>query len=57
MEKLTEILAMGGFAAYVWLSFALTAVIMTAVAVVSLRAMRRSRRALSQLQDAMRNEG
>lgn len=56
MEKLMEILAaklaMGGYAAYVWPSFILTALVMSAMVIVSLRSLRRAQKTLLELQQA-----
>lgn len=52
MEKLTEVLAMGGYGAYIWPSFVITALIMASLAVSSLNQFRRVSRNLAQLQDS-----
>lgn len=51
MEKLTEVLAMGGFAAYIWPSFFLAALVLTWMTVLSLRSLRKAQRILAQLQE------
>lgn len=56
MEKLTEVLAMGGYATYIWPSFAVAAVVMLALLLTSLRALRRASATLSQLQDLPSDE-
>lgn len=56
MEKLTEVLAMGGFGLYVWLSFAAAVLIMACMAIASIRALKRANRILSQLQASADHE-
>ncbi len=50
MEKLTEIFAQGGYAAYVWPSFIVAGAAMAVMTVISMRSLGRARRALAQLQ-------
>jgi heme exporter protein D len=50
MEKLTELLAMGGYAAFVWPSFIIAAVVMTGAVTTSLRSLRKAQKALAELQ-------
>jgi heme exporter protein D len=60
MEKLTEVLAqklsMGGYAAYVWPSFAVAAIVLIAMVIASLRSLRKAQHTLSELQNLPRNE-
>jgi heme exporter protein D len=51
MEKLTEVLAMGGYAVYIWPSFLVAAVVMVGMVVFSLRSLKRAHRTLAHLQD------
>lgn len=51
MGKLTEFLAMGGYGAYVWPSFLITAAVMLAMTMASVRSLRRAQRILADLQD------
>jgi heme exporter protein D len=50
MEKLTEVLAMGGYGGFIWPAFGVTAVVMAATAWVSVSALRRAKTALGALQ-------
>jgi heme exporter protein D len=50
MQRLTDFLAMGGYAGFVWPAYAVTVVVMAGFAVQSLRRYRRNRRALEALQ-------
>lgn len=52
MEKLTEVLAMGGYGIYVWPSFTLAAVVMAGLLIGSLRAAKRAGRMLALIQDS-----
>ena len=52
MEKLTEVLAMGGYAPYVWPSFILAAVLMIGMVVTSMCSLRRAQRTLVELQES-----
>ena len=56
MEKLTEVLAMGGYAMYVWPSFIIAALIMAGMVATSLRGLRRAQKTLAQLQVTPANE-
>jgi heme exporter protein D len=56
MEKLTEVLAAGGYAAYVWPSFAIAAGVMAAMAFSSIRSLRKAQKALSELSAAQQGE-
>ncbi len=50
MEKLTEILAMGGYGAFVWPSYALAFSVMLAMALASLSSLRKAKARLRDLQ-------
>ena len=50
MEKLTEVLSMGGYAGYVWPSFGFAAVVMASMAIVSLRSLRKAQKRFSDIQ-------
>src|SRR3954471_20551083 len=52
MEKLTDVLAMGGYAAYVWPSFIIAALLMLGMVITSMRSLRKAQRTLSQLQES-----
>lgn len=56
MEKLTEVLApffyMGSYGLYVWPAFGTAAVVLVAMLVVSLRALKRANARLLRLQEA-----
>jgi heme exporter protein D len=52
MRTLTDFLAMGGYAAFVWPAYAAAAAVMTALWWTSLSSYRRNRRALAALQAA-----
>lgn len=56
MEKLTDVLAMHGFATYVWLAYAITALVMASLAISSLRSLKRATHILHQLQSSDDNE-
>ena len=60
MEKLTEVLAqtlsMGGYAAYVWPSFAVAAIVLVTMTASSLRGLRKAQRTLAELQTLPSNE-
>lgn len=49
VNSFREFLAMGGYAAYVWPAFGVTAVVMIGLVVGSVRALRRDERALAAL--------
>ena len=53
MQKLTDVLNMGGYAIYVWPSFLVTALAMLAMVIVSMRALRRAQKTLAELQKTM----
>ena len=42
MDKLTEVLAMGGYGAFVWPAYGLAAAVMTGVTLISLRSLRKA---------------
>jgi heme exporter protein CcmD len=50
MEKLTEVLAMGGYALYVWPAFIVAALAMISMSWISLASLKRTQKTLSQLQ-------
>jgi heme exporter protein D len=50
MEKLTEVLAMGGYGAFVWPSYAAAAVILFVVFIISRRRLAKAKQALHQLE-------
>jgi len=52
MDKIKEILVLGGYGAYVWPAFAVWAVVMTWMAVSTLRRLRASEDTLEKLQAA-----
>ena len=60
MEKLTEVLAqalsMGGYAAYVWPSFAIATLVLTGMVFASVRELRKAQRALNDLKSLQSNE-
>lgn len=47
---------MGGFGAYVWASFAIAAAVLLAMVITSLRSLKRSQRALAELQKSSPDE-
>jgi heme exporter protein D len=49
---MSEFFAMGGYAAFVWSSYAVAAVVMVAMLVASLRGLRRQQRAVRLLEEA-----
>ncbi len=57
MDAISDYLAMGGFAAYVWPAYVITVGAMVGMIVVTLRDLRRDRKALAELeaQNPMRN--
>lgn len=57
MDAISDYLAMGGFAAYVWPAYIVTVGAMVGMIVVTLRDLRRDRKALAELeaQNPMRN--
>jgi heme exporter protein D len=56
MEKLTEVLAAGGYAAYVWPSFFIAAVVMSAMAFSSIRSLRKAQKSLAELSATQQGE-
>ena len=52
MDSIAAYLSMGGYAAFVWPAFAVCAVVMAALAIVSRRALARERRLLETLEAA-----
>jgi len=56
MEGLIEFLAMGGYAAFVWPAFAVTAAVMIGLLVVSRRGVRDETRILDALRPGRRRE-
>lgn len=52
MEKLTELLAMGGYAAFVWPSFLTAASVMLGAFILSLRSLKKAQRTLARLQQS-----
>ena len=49
MQKLTDVLNMGGYAAYVWPSYAVAALVMCGMALLGFQLLRRARRLLASL--------
>jgi len=56
MEKLIEVLAMGGFAGYVWPSYIGAILVLGSLLVLSRRALRRASNNLTALKGAPHNE-
>ena len=56
MQKLTEVLAMGGYAAYIWPSFLVATFIMVGLTAVSLRSQKRAKQTLDRLQNTQADE-
>lgn len=54
MDSVAAYLSMGGYAAYVWPAFAVCAVVMVALVIVSRRALARERRLLESLDTGRR---
>ena len=52
METLTDFLAMGGYGAFVWPAFGVTAVVMVWLLISTLRRLRANERLLAQMQAA-----
>ncbi len=50
MQKLTEVLAMGGYGSFIWPAYALACAVMTGICVLSLRALRKAQASLRDLQ-------
>lgn len=53
---MTEFLDMGGYAAFVWPSYGIALLVMAGLAVTSVRAWRRNRRLLDQLEQRRRSQ-
>lgn len=56
MEKLTEVLAAGGYAVYVWPSFIIAAAVMAAMAVSSIRSLKKAQKTLAELSATQQGE-
>jgi len=56
MEKLTEVLAMGGYGPYVWPSFAIAAAMMLALLLTSLNAQKKANAILSHIKELPSDE-
>jgi heme exporter protein D len=52
MDAIREYLAMGGYAAFVWPAFGVTAIVMVVLLVVSIRGLRKERRTLELMESA-----
>ena len=52
MDAIREYLAMGGYAAFVWPAFGVTAIVMIALLVASIRGLRKERRTLELMESA-----
>ena len=52
MDRIATFFAMGGYAAYVWPAFAITAIVMTGLLVETLRTLHRRERELAELEAA-----
>lgn len=57
MEAVREYLAMGGYAAFVWPSYGVTALVMAAILVLTLRRLRQRQRALKTLENTLGTGG
>ena len=57
MSSVSDFLSMGGYAQYVWPAFAVAAVVLVALLVVSRRALRANEAALEALQSDRRRSG
>ncbi len=53
MDAVREYLAMGGYAAFVWPSYAITALVMLGILVLTLRSLRQRQHALKSLEQAV----
>jgi heme exporter protein D len=56
MEKLIDILAMGGYAAFVWPAYGVAAAIMIFLAIQTIKNQRRTQSRLNELKDRPHNE-
>jgi heme exporter protein D len=56
MEKLTEVLAAGGYAVYVWPSFIIAAAVMAAMAISSMRSLKKAQKTLAELSATQQGE-
>jgi len=54
MQSLSEFLAMGGYAAYVWSAYSLTALVLIGLLVATLREMSARQKALAELEPQRR---
>jgi len=52
MDRIANFLAMGGYAAYVWPAFAITAIVMVGLLVSTLHTLHRRERELAELEAA-----
>ena len=52
MDRIATFFAMGGYAAYVWPAFAITAIVMTGLLVETLRTLHRREREMAELEAA-----
>ena len=52
MDAIREYLSMGGYAAFVWPAFGVTAIVMVALLVASIRGLRKERRTLELMESA-----
>jgi len=53
MEVITTFLNMGGYGAFVWPAFLLTALVMTVLLITTLRQLRRRQRELAEIETGM----
>ncbi len=53
MEKLTDVLNLGGYGVYVWPSYALAIAVMSGMAFIGMRLLRRSQRALAAIEKSL----
>ncbi|MDX2113593.1 MAG: heme exporter protein CcmD [Alphaproteobacteria bacterium] len=56
MEKLTEVLAMGGYAHFVWPSYLIAALVIATLLALSMRQHKRTREQLAKLEDSRSDE-
>jgi len=54
MQSLSEFLAMGGYAAYVWSAYGITALLLIGLLVATLRSLHARQRALAELEPRRR---